>query len=50
MDDLKIIDKNYDSFIYEISINTIQIRQCLANWTWDIDYPNTDFAKLFVQK
>jgi hypothetical protein len=48
--DLKLVNKNYDPKIYDISVNCVQIRQGMNDWRWSIDFPTTDYAKLFLQK
>jgi hypothetical protein len=50
MNDLKLLNKNYDPKIYSISVNAVQLHQAMKDWKWSIDFAGSDFAKTFIKK
>jgi Ca2+-binding EF-hand superfamily protein len=46
---LKLINKNYNPKIYDISVNTVQIREAMKSWKWTIEFPKSDYARQMVR-
>jgi len=50
LNDLKVLNKNYDPAIYNISINAVQLRKAMIDWKWAVDFGLSDFAKSFIKR
>jgi hypothetical protein len=47
---LKLFTKNYDPEVYNLSLNTVQVRKAMINWKWTGEKSNPNFAKKFVSR
>ena len=47
---IEIFTKNYDSTIYEMSANTVQIKQALSKWKWALNPGDPSVYQRFVTK
>jgi len=50
MNDFKVLNKNYDPEIFNISVNAVQLRQAMIDWKWAVDFGLSDFPKSFIKR
>jgi hypothetical protein len=47
---LKHLNPNYNPVLYEISVNSVQIRTAMKQWSWFIDVGQQDYAVDFIMR
>ena len=47
---LKHVSKNYDKSLYNLSVNSVQLREAMKKWDWFIDIGAQDYAINFIMK
>jgi len=48
MKNLKLLNKNYDPTIYNVSANAVQIHSAMVDWKGAVDFGKSDYAKSFI--